>query len=116
RAVPARVPRHARHLDDAGRVRERGGVRTDGPGRNRRMTDTRHDASQWWIAAVGDLLIWARLCVLPAGTAEVLDNDGRIHPYDSEDSARAALLDAEFRAFDGLDGNDAERMGFDLGE
>lgn len=80
------------------------------------MTDTRHDASQWWIAAVGDLLIWARLRVLPAGIAEVLDNDGRIHPYDSEDSARAALLDAEFRAFDGLDGNDAERMGFDLGE
>lgn len=71
---------------------------------------------QWWIAAAGDLLIWARLRVKPGGTAEVLDNDGRTLPYDSEDTACAALLEAEFRAFDGLDEDDAEAMGFDLEE
>ncbi len=68
----------------------------------------------WWIAPAGDLLIWARLRVKPSGTAEILDNDGRTLPYDSEDTARAALMDAEFRAFDGLDDEDAAAMGFDL--
>jgi hypothetical protein len=71
---------------------------------------------EWWIAAAGDLLIWARLRVLPSGIAEILDNDGRTLPYDGEDSARAALMDADFRAFDGLDEDDAELLGFDLEE
>ena len=61
----------------------------------------------WYLASLGRTLIWARLRILEAGTAEVLDSDGNTLPYDSEDSARAALFDAEFVAFDGLDEEDA---------
>jgi hypothetical protein len=71
-----------------------------------------HD--QWWIAAVGDVLIWARLRVLDSGHAEVLDASGDLLRYDDEDAGRTALLDANFRAFDGLDEEDAAVMGFDL--
>jgi len=74
------------------------------------------DEPQWWITAVGDTLIWARLTITEAGVAEVFDNDGRILRYDDETQARMALLDAEFRAFDGLDEDDAALLGFDLGE
>jgi hypothetical protein len=69
---------------------------------------------QWWLAALGDMLVWARLRVLDSGNAEVFDARGETLVYDDEDSARAALLDAEFRAFDGLDEDDAALMGFDL--
>lgn len=69
---------------------------------------------QWWLAAPGDMLVWARLRVVDSGNAEVFDARGETLVYDDEDSARAALLDAEFRAFDGLDENDAALMGFDL--
>lgn len=71
---------------------------------------------QWWLATIGRTLIWARLRVLEAGTAEVLDSDGISQPYDSEDSARAALLDAEFVSLDGLDDDDARNRGFALDE
>ena len=74
------------------------------------------DASQWWLAALGDTLIWARLDVLDSGIAEVFDNDGRVLRYDDETAARMALLEAEFRAFDGIDADDAAAMGFDLDE
>ena len=69
---------------------------------------------QWWIAAVGDTLVWARLRILASGHAEVFDASGDTLRYDDEDSGRAALLDADFRAFDGLDEEDAAVMGFDL--
>jgi len=69
---------------------------------------------QWWLAALGDVLIWARLRVLDSGNAEVLDAAGETLRYDDEDGARAALLDAEFRAFDGLDEEDAALLGVDL--
>jgi hypothetical protein len=70
--------------------------------------------SEWWIASLGNTLVWARLDLLDAGTAQVFDCDGRTLPYDSEDTARGALLDAEFRAWDGLDEDDAAAMGIDL--
>lgn len=76
--------------------------------------NTTHDA--WWIASLGQTLIWARLRILVAGTAEVLDSDGNTLPYASEDDARNALLDAEFVAFDGLDEEDALGRGFSLDE
>jgi hypothetical protein len=47
-----------------------------------------HD--EWWLATLGRTVIWARLRVLEAGTAEVFDSDGATLPYDSEDTARAA--------------------------
>ena len=71
---------------------------------------------QWWVAAVGDTLIWARLTITDAGIAEVFDSDGGILHYDDETQARMALLDAEFRAWDGLDEEDAAILGFDLEE
>jgi hypothetical protein len=74
------------------------------------------DAVQWWLATIGRTVVWARLRVRDAGTAEVFDSDGNTLPYDSEDSARAALMDAEFVAFDGLDADDAAARGFALDE
>ncbi|MDI9240217.1 hypothetical protein QLQ15_15005 [Lysobacter sp. LF1] len=71
---------------------------------------------QWWLATLGRTVIWARLRMLDAGTAEVLDSDGVSQPYDSEDSARAALMDAEFVSLDGLDEDDARDRGFSLDE
>ena len=69
---------------------------------------------QWWVTALGDTLMWARLRVLESGIAEVFGATGKILRYDDEDVARMTLLDAEFRAFDGLDEDDAEMMGIDL--
>ena len=71
---------------------------------------------QWWLATLGLMIVWARLRERDAGTAEVFDSDGKTLPYDSEDSARAALFDAEFVAFDGLDEDDALARGFSLDE
>lgn len=72
------------------------------------------ESEQWWLAALGDTLVWARMRVRSGGSAEVFDCDGNHLSYDSEDSARAALLDADFVALDGLDLDDAVRLGVDL--
>lgn len=69
---------------------------------------------QWWVASLGDTLVWARMRVFDSGLAEVFSADGETLRYDDEDSAHGALLDAEFRAFDGLDEDDAAVLGFDL--
>ena len=69
---------------------------------------------EWWLSSLGKALVWARLRVNDSGTAQVLDFDGKTLTYDSDDSARAALMDAEVRAFDGLDEDDARAMGFSL--
>jgi hypothetical protein len=73
-------------------------------------------ADQWWLATLGRTLVWARLRALEAGTAEVFDSDGNTLAYDSEDTARAALMDAEFVSYDGLDADDAQARGFTLDE
>ena len=72
--------------------------------------------TQWWLATLGRTVVWARLRVREAGTAEVFDSDGNTLAYDSEDTARAALMDAEFIALDGLDADDAAERGFVLDE
>lgn len=69
---------------------------------------------EWWVAAIGDHLVWARLDVLPSGIARIFDSSGEHPRYDDEQHARMALLDAEFRAVDGLDEHDAAALGFDL--
>jgi hypothetical protein len=61
-----------------------------------------HGPAQWWLATLGRTLVWARLRVREAGTAEVLDSDGNTLVYDSEDTARAMLMDAEFVSLDEL--------------
>lgn len=71
---------------------------------------------QWWLASLGRTVVWARLRVREAGTAEVFDSDGNTLAYDSEDTARGMLMDAEFVAFDGLDEEDALARGFSLDE
>lgn len=71
---------------------------------------------EWWLATLGRTIVWARLRVREAGTAEVFDSDGNTLAYDSEDSARAALMDAEFIPLDGLDAEDAFDRGFVLEE
>ena len=80
------------------------------------MNDSDISIDQRWLASLGTTLVWARLRVRPAGTAEVLDSDGNTLSYDSEDTARAQLFDAEFVAFDGLDEEDALMRGFSLHE
>ena len=73
-------------------------------------------SEQWWLAVLPRMLVWSRLRVLDSGVAEVFDCDGRINIYESEDVARSALMDAEFRALDGMDAEDAEAWGLDLEE
>ena len=78
------------------------------------MNETARDS--WWLATLGLTIVWARLREREAGTAEVLDSDGATLPYDSMDTARAALMDAEFVEYDGLDEEDALLRGFSLHE
>lgn len=78
------------------------------------MTSNPYTSERWWVASLGKTLIWARQRIHDTGTCEVFDCDGRLTTYDSEDSANAALLDAEFRAYDGLDEDDAIALGFSL--
>lgn len=78
------------------------------------MNETGKSDEQWWIGAAGDTLVWARLRVLDSGVAEVFGARGETLRYGDEDTARTALLDADFRAFDGLDEDDAALLGFDF--
>lgn len=76
----------------------------------------RHVHEEWWLATLARTVVWARLRLREAGTAEVFDSDGNTLVYDSEDTARAMLMDADFVAFDGLDESDALERGFSLSE
>jgi len=87
-----------------------------GRGMSAGALDAGNPRTEWWVATLGRTLVWARLRVREAGTAEVFDSDGNTLAYDTEDSARAALMDAEFVAFDGLDEDDALARGFRLDE
>ena len=72
---------------------------------------TDFDQEQWWLATPEHLLVWARLRVLHSGVAQVFDSQGDTLVYESEDIARAALMDADFRALDGMDDDDGEAIG-----
>lgn len=78
------------------------------------MNEAKSDS--WWLATLGRTIVWARLREREAGTGEVFDSDGNTLSYDSLDTALAALMDAEFVAFDGLDEQDALERGFSLSE
>lgn len=78
------------------------------------MSEAIHES--WWLATLGRTIVWARLREREAGTGEVFDSDGNTLSYDSMDTARAALMDAEFVDFDGLDEDDALQRGFQLSE
>ena len=66
---------------------------------------------QWWLTAFNRQLVWARLRVMDSGVAHVFDSTGATLTYESEDIARSALMDAEFRALEGMDDDDAEEFG-----
>jgi len=74
------------------------------------------ESEQWWLATPEHLLVWARLRVLHSGVAHVFDSHGETLTYESEDIARAALMDADFRSIDGMDDDDAEIVGLLLEE
>ena len=78
------------------------------------MSEAIHES--WWLATLGRTVVWARLREREAGTGEVFDSDGNTLSYDSMDTARAALMDAEFVDFEGLDEDDALERGFSLAE
>ena len=77
---------------------------------------TAFESEQWWLATPEHLLVWARLRVLESGVAHVFDSHGETLTYESEDIARAALMDADFRSLDGMDDDDAEVVGLLLEE
>ena len=70
----------------------------------------------WWLTALGRTVIWAGVRELEAGTAEIVDSDGNLMAYDSLDTARSMLMDADFRAVEGMDDVDALDLGFHLDE
>ena len=74
------------------------------------------EREEWWLAAPEHLLVWARLRVLESGVAHVFDSQGDTLTYESEDIARAALMDADFRGIDGMDDDDANAIGLMLEE
>ena len=69
------------------------------------------EREEWWLASPEQLLVWARLRVLDSGVAQIFDSLGETLTYESEDVARAALMDADFRSLDGMDDDDAEAIG-----
>jgi len=75
-----------------------------------------YECEEWWLAAPEHLLVWARLRVLNSGVAHVFDSQGDTLTYESDDIARAALMDADFRSLDGMDDDDAEVIGLLLEE
>ena len=74
------------------------------------------EREEWWLAAPEHLLVWARLRVLDSGVAHVFDSQGDTLTYESDDIAKAALMDADFRSLDGMDEDDAEAIGMMLDE
>ena len=74
------------------------------------------ESEEWWLATPVGLMVWARLRVLESGVAQVFDSQGDTLVYESEDVARGALMDADFRSLDGMDDDDAEAIGMLLEE
>jgi hypothetical protein len=69
----------------------------------------------WWVLdPVPGVLVWARLVERDDGGAEVFDSTGLTTRFPDETAARMYLLDLAYRAWDGLDDEDAAEMGFAL--
>jgi hypothetical protein len=73
-------------------------------------------SESWWLARPELLLVWARLRVMESGIAFVFDSKGEHLTFENEDIARAALMEADYCAFDGMDEDDADGMGLWLEE
>jgi hypothetical protein len=73
------------------------------------------DDTQWWLLLPEpDLLLWARLRLREDGGTELLEATGEVLRFDDTDAARHYLLSAGYRAWDGLDADDAVELGFVL--
>ena len=60
--------------------------------------------ASWWLdaSALPDRLLWARLEVSPAGSAVVLDLDGRYHRFPDRSAAVLWLAGDEYESLAGL--------------
>jgi hypothetical protein len=74
-----------------------------------------HGADWWLWSPEPGVLLWARLRLREDTGAELLESSGLTLRFDDLDSGRHYLLGADYRAFDGLDAEDAAAMGFALG-
>jgi hypothetical protein len=65
------------------------------------------DGERWFLDVSGfpDLL-WARLQIFTDGSAEVLDLDGKVHRFSSEQEARYWLAEDEYQALESIDAED----------
>jgi hypothetical protein len=63
--------------------------------------------TQWWLASLGNVMVWARLRVFSSGSADVLSSDGELIHYQDQREACVALMDANYAALDGMDEDDA---------
>lgn len=80
------------------------------------MNDDIFYCDEWFFVSFGNMLIWVCLCIWLVGIVEVLDSDGNILSYDSEDIVCVQLFDVEFVVYDGLDEEDVLICGFLLYE
>jgi hypothetical protein len=66
----------------------------------------------WWLDVTGlpDLL-WARLRVFADGTADVLDLNGRVHEFSTEQGAREWLLEDEYERLESIEDDDLRYAG-----
>jgi len=63
--------------------------------------------TQWWLASLGNVMVWARLRLFSSGSADVLSSDGELIHYPDQREACVALMDANYAALDGMDEDDA---------
>lgn len=74
------------------------------------------DRIEWWLASLGNVMVWARMRIYESGSSDVLSSDGGLIHYLDEHEARNALMDADYHALDGMDEDDALPFGKPLEE
>jgi hypothetical protein len=72
--------------------------------------------TEWWLASLGNVMVWARLRVEESDAADVLSSDGLLIRYPDVLEARTALMDAGYQSLDGMDEDDALPFGKSLEE
>jgi hypothetical protein len=75
------------------------------------------DREIWWLdtSAFPDLF-WARMRVFPDGKADVLDLDGKLRQFSSEEAARLDLLEDEYESVEGIEDEDLNAVGLTLND
>lgn len=78
--------------------------------------ESQAERTEWWLASLGNAMVWARLRVYEHGAADVLSSDGGLIHYADDAEARAALMDADYMSLEGMDEDDALPFGKTLEE